>query len=145
MHKLTFGLLVLFALFSLIVAIPIPEPDSDKIDELEKRMIWFSPGSAIAYWPATAGKGACGRTYNDYAVVVSVPSMFFDSGERCGTNMQIQALDSNDNPIGHPVTATIADECKGCSNNNFDLSIELWYQLGATVAPIDIRFSFMSE
>jgi hypothetical protein len=33
--------------------------------------------------------------------------------------MQIQALDSNDNPIGHPVTATVADECKGCSNNNF--------------------------
>ena len=42
MYKLAFGLQVLFALFSLVVAIPNPEPDSDKIDELEKRAPFFA-------------------------------------------------------------------------------------------------------
>ena len=54
MYKLTFGLLVLFALFSLIVAIPNPEPDSDKIDELEKRTGtsgWFFAGQVSALLP----------------------------------------------------------------------------------------------
>jgi hypothetical protein len=50
MYKLAFGLQVLFALFSLVVAIPNPEPDSDKIDELEKRAPFFA-GQVSALLP----------------------------------------------------------------------------------------------
>ena len=50
MYKPTFGLLVLFALSSPIVAIPEPVLDSVKINELEKRSVWIY-GKVSAFFP----------------------------------------------------------------------------------------------
>ncbi|KAH9988527.1 hypothetical protein BJV77DRAFT_733297 [Russula vinacea] len=135
MYKLTFGLLVLFALFSLIVAIPNPEPDSDKIDELEKRTGlsgWFFAGQGKLYSPSAEGSNACGGINTDDDFVVAIPGMFFDFGKRCETIITIQSADRSDNPKGNRVNATIVDQCDSCSNNVFELSPALWkYITGA--------------
>ncbi|KAF8480400.1 hypothetical protein DFH94DRAFT_474769 [Russula ochroleuca] len=139
MYKLT--LVPLFALFSLISAIPEQLPD--KIDKLEKRKPYN--GEGLLYFPsvvnASGTLNACGGTNSDSDRVAAIPSAVFDESY-CGKKVKIQRGDG----YGEPIGATIVDqlECDGCGPSDLGLSPALWINFTSfneAMNPINITWS----
>ncbi|KAF8470907.1 hypothetical protein DFH94DRAFT_856392 [Russula ochroleuca] len=137
MYKLT--LVLLFALFSLIFAIP-EQVVPVKIDELEKRYSEHYLGGAILYFPSEILTGACGENNTDDQFVVAIPSTIWDNGAQCGKvhgllipNMTL--LDVSLQPVailgGFDISwvyATVVDQCSGdrCNATSLAMSPALW-------------------
>ncbi|GAA5867695.1 hypothetical protein JCM3774_003379 [Rhodotorula dairenensis] len=62
--------------------------------------------------------GACGTTHSDSERIIALQTEMFGSGGFCGKTVTITNTDN-----GKSVTATVADECPGCSSSaSLDLS-----------------------
>ncbi|KAF8468075.1 hypothetical protein DFH94DRAFT_776936 [Russula ochroleuca] len=147
MYKLT--LVLLFALFSLIFAIP-EQVVPVKINKLEKRDVsrralsnYGTYGTGIPYVPSLVGTNACGIPTNDKQVVVAIPSPIFNNdtdGTHCGETAWVFGR------IGSYfydwIEATVVDYCRGetvndtrCDSDNsttIGLSPTLWGFLNDT-------------
>lgn len=97
---------------------------------------------------AQTGVGACGETHADSDLIVAAswrwyPDMSVKS-PYCGRKVEIWAA-GNYAGQGNRVTATVADGCPSCQNDNcLDLSIGTWQAMGIPqevgVVPIEYRF-----
>ncbi|XBH81482.1 hypothetical protein VPH35_107052 [Triticum aestivum] len=74
------------------------------------------------------GPASCDRQYHsDDQFLVSLGSMWYGSGNRCGKTIHIRSAD------GHCVVAMVVDECgreSGCSENEISTSAAVWRAFG---------------
>ncbi|TNY23358.1 RlpA-like double-psi beta-barrel-protein domain-containing protein-containing protein, partial [Rhodotorula diobovata] len=70
--------------------------------------------------------GACGSTHSDSDKIVALQSSMYGSGEYCGKTVVV-----TNTANGESVTATVADECPGCSSStSLDLSTGAFDAIG---------------
>ncbi|EIM85072.1 riboflavin-aldehyde forming enzyme [Stereum hirsutum FP-91666 SS1] len=65
------------------------------------------------------GLGACGNTNSDSDHIVALATADYDNGAHCGKKISITAN-------GKTSTATVEDECPGCSSGDLDMSPSLF-------------------
>jgi hypothetical protein len=87
------------------------------------------------------GPAACdGLYHSDEEFVVSLSSLWFDGGSRCGKLISIK------DPSNLYITAKVVDECRGC-DNEVGASAHIWrnFQLNPSVGEVSISFSDLYE
>lgn len=68
----TFALVVLFSLFALALATPVPRKHTQAVKRSAGTATWFAPGL-----------GACGGTNSGTDMIVALPSADFANGAHC--------------------------------------------------------------
>ncbi|GAA5910993.1 hypothetical protein JCM8208_003951 [Rhodotorula glutinis] len=83
--------------------------------------------------------GACGSTHSDSDKIVALQSTMYGSGSYCGKTVVVTNTSN-----GKSVTATVADECPGCSTSeSLDLSTGAFDSIGdEDTGELSISWSF---
>ncbi|GAA5844870.1 hypothetical protein JCM9279_000025 [Rhodotorula babjevae] len=83
--------------------------------------------------------GACGSTHSDSDKIVALQTTMYGSGSYCGKTVVITNTSN-----GKSVTATVADECPGCSSSeSLDLSTGAFDSIGdEDTGELSISWSF---
>ncbi|GAA5941837.1 hypothetical protein JCM3775_004778 [Rhodotorula graminis] len=83
--------------------------------------------------------GACGSTHSDSDKIVALQSSMYGSGSYCGKTVVVTNTSN-----GKSVTATVADECPGCSTSeSLDLSTGAFDSIGdEDTGELSISWSF---
>ncbi|KAH9851528.1 riboflavin aldehyde-forming enzyme [Lenzites betulinus] len=110
---------ILFFLFALALTAFASPVGTEGAAPLEKRArtgrgTWFE-----------VGLGACGKTNKDSDKIIAISSNIYNSGAHCDKKVKI-----TNTANGKTATATVRDECPGCSSNDIDMSPSLFEELG---------------
>ncbi|GAA5871124.1 hypothetical protein JCM16303_001698 [Sporobolomyces ruberrimus] len=95
-------------------------------------------GEATFYYQ-DGNAGACGSVASDSDKVVALQTSMYGSGSYCGKTITITNLDT-----GASTTATVADECPGCSSStSIDLSTGTFDAIGSEdTGVLNVSWSF---
>ncbi|KAJ7632679.1 barwin-like endoglucanase [Roridomyces roridus] len=99
----------------------------------------FTTGGFGTWFTQNGVAGACGKVHQDTDFVVALQTAQYDNGSNCGRTVEIVDLNN-----GKTHTATVADECPTCSNEEcLDMSQSLFEFFEAlSVGEMSIKWKF---
>lgn len=97
-------------------------------------------GGSATFFTQGGVAGACGTVHQDSDYVIAMQTVLYNNGANCGRKIRLTRTST-----GQSITATVADECPTCINDqSLDLSVAAFNALASPdVGMFDITWQFV--